>query len=194
MSNMSDSDWRKIDQGAFPGSSSNHHLDTLVPLAISTYEMMEFGEAYAIQVIQNAKALAESLASLGFDVEGKEFGFTETHQVVVDVRRHGGGDEVARVLQDNGIILNMNLLPFESNRNVSNPAGIRLGTQEMTRVGMKEDEMHQIAELMKVCLIDGKPVDDDVRMLRADFQEVHYSFDACGKSELAEPPTAAVSK
>ena len=139
--------------------------------------MMEFGEAYAAQVISNAKALAEALDSHGFDVQGREFGYTETHQVVVDVRKHGGGDEVARILQDNGIILNMNLLPFEPNRNVSNPAGIRIGTQEMTRFGMREAEMQRIAELIKKCLIDGRPVDGEVSEFRSQFSDVAYSFD-----------------
>lgn len=178
LSNMKDSNWRKIDQGAFPGSSSNHHLDTLVPLAITTYEILEFGEAYANQVIKNAKALAEAMESQGFDVQGKEFGYTETHQVVVDVRKLGGGDEVARILQDNGVILNMNLLPFEPLKNVLNPAGIRIGTQEMTRFGMKEDEMKQIALLIKKCLIDGSPIDEQVREFRSNYANVGYSFDS----------------
>ncbi|MEO2044990.1 MAG: serine hydroxymethyltransferase [Pirellulales bacterium] len=178
LSNMKESMWHKIDQGAFPGSSSNHHLDTLVPLAISTYEILEYGEKYATQVVANAKALAEGLVRFGFEVQGKQFGFTETHQVAVDVKRQGGGDEVARMLQDNGIILNMNLLPFEPLKNVLNPAGIRIGTQEMTRFGMKESEMERIAELIKVCLKDGKPVDEEVAEFRSDFTEVAYSFDA----------------
>ncbi|MCA9216839.1 MAG: aminotransferase class I/II-fold pyridoxal phosphate-dependent enzyme, partial [Planctomycetales bacterium] len=182
VSNMNDQEWKKIDQGAFPGSSSNHHLDTLVPLAIATYEMMEFGEAYSAKVIENARSLAASMDSLGFDVQGREFGYTETHQVVVDVRKNGGGDEVARILQDNGIILNMNLLPFEPNRNVSNPAGIRIGTQEMTRFGMGTDEMKRIAELIKKCLIDGLPIDEEVREFRSQYQAVKYSFDKPGSS------------
>ena len=177
LSNMKDSNWRKIDQGAFPGSSSNHHLDTLVPLAITTYEILEFGEEYANQVIRNAKALAAAMDSQGFNVQGKEFGYTETHQVVVDVRNIGGGDEVARILQDNGVILNMNLLPFEPLKNVLNPAGIRIGTQEMTRFGMKEDEMKQIAALIKKCLIDGLPIDEEVREFRSQYATVGYSFD-----------------
>jgi len=177
LSNMKESQWRKIDQGAFPGSSSNHHLDTLVPLAITTYEILEFGEAYALQVIANAKALARALDEFGFDVQGKQFDYTETHQVAVDVRRHGGGDEVARILQDNGVILNMNLLPFEPLKNVLNPAGIRIGTQEMTRFGMKEDEMRYIAELIKRCLIDGQPIDEPVKEFRQNFTQVEYSFD-----------------
>jgi glycine hydroxymethyltransferase len=178
LSNTKDAIWRKIDQGAFPGSSSNHHLDTLVPLAITTYEIIEFGEAYAAQVTANAKALAKALDECGFEVQGREFDYTETHQVAVDVRSHGGGDEVARILQDNGVILNMNLLPFEPLKNVLNPAGIRIGTQEMTRFGMKEDEMRRIAELIKKCLKDGQPIDEDVKELRGHFTKVAYSFDA----------------
>ena len=113
MSNMNNKDWWKIDKGAFPGSSSNHHLDTLVSLAISTCEIMAFGEAYAAQTIANAKTLARSLSDMGFNVQAKEFDFTESHQVAIDVSELGGGNEVARILKENDIILNMNLLPFE---------------------------------------------------------------------------------
>ena len=71
----------------------------------------------------------------------------------------------------------MNLLPFESLDMVNNPAGIRLGSQEMTRVGMKEEEMKQIAEFFARCLIEGKFVGDDVKAFRSQYQKVHYSFD-----------------
>lgn len=177
MSNMKEAEWRKIDRGAFPGSSSNHHLDTLVPLAITTYEMLEFGESYADQTIRNAKALARSLSEFGFDVQAREFDFTESHQIAVDVTAFGRGDEVARMLKDNNIILNMNLLPFEPLENVTNPAGIRIGVQEMTRMGMKEAEMRQIALFFKKCLLEGQYVGDEVAEFRSVYQTVHYSFD-----------------
>ena len=178
MSMMKEQEWRKIDRGAFPGSSSNHHLDTLVPLAITTYEMLDFGESYADQTIQNAKALARALCEFGFEVQAKQFDFTESHQVAVDVTPLGRGDEVARMLKDNNIILNMNLLPFEPLENVSNPAGIRIGTQEMTRMGMKAPEMRQIALFFKRCLKEGHYVGDEVVEFRRAFQTVHYSFDS----------------
>lgn len=177
MSNMKEAEWRKIDRGAFPGSSSNHHLDTLVPLAITTYEMLEFGESYADQTIRNAKALARSLSEFGFDVQAREFDFTESHQIAVDVTAFGRGDEVARMLKDNNIILNMNLLPFEPLENVTNPAGIRIGVQEMTRMGMKEPEMRQIAIFFKKCLREGQYVGEEVLEFRSTYQTVHYSFD-----------------
>ena len=71
----------------------------------------------------------------------------------------------------------MNLLPHEPLENVANPAGIRLGVQEMTRFGMKEKEMEVIAGFLKKCLIDGKYVGEEVKEFRSQFQEVHYSFD-----------------
>ena len=184
LSNVGDNEWRKIDKGAFPGSSSNHHLDTLVALAIATYEMMEFGPAYARQTIANAKALGAKLYEIGFKVQAAELGFTESHQLAVSVSEFGGGDEVARHLKDNNIILNMNLLPFESLDQVSNPAGIRLGVQEMTRFGMKEPEMDMIAHLFKRCLFDGKYVGDEVTEFRQNFQGVCYSFDDLKSAQI----------
>jgi glycine hydroxymethyltransferase len=178
LSNTGEAEWRKIDKGAFPGSSSNHHLDTLVALAIATYEMMEFGQPYAQQTIANAKALGVKLYEMGFHVQAAELGFTASHQLAVDVSEVGGGDEVARHLKDNNIILNMNLLPSESLDQVTNPAGIRLGVQEMTRLGMKESEMETIARFFKTCLMDGKYVGDEVAEFRKNFSRVHYSFDS----------------
>lgn len=176
-SNMKDSEWTKIDKGAFPGSSSNHHLDSLVPLSITAYEYLAFGESYADQVIKNAKALGKALYGQGFDVQAADFGFTESHQLAVDVSKLGGGDEVARILKDNGIITNMNLLPFEPLEKVQNPVGIRLGVQEMTRVGMKEAQMKTIAEMFMKCLIDGDYIAEQVKEFRKDYQIVQYSFD-----------------
>lgn len=177
LSDVGDKEWRKIDKGAFPGSSSNHHLDTLVSLAISTYEMMEFGEEYARQTIANARYLGQKLLDLGFKVQAADLGFTESHQLAIDVADFGGGDEVARHLTDNNIILNMNLLPFEPLSRVTNPAGIRIGVLEMTRVGMNEAEMETIASFFKKCLMDGKYVGEEVTEFRKAFQKVQYSFD-----------------
>ena len=192
LSNMEEEYWRKIDRGAFPGSSSNHHLDTLAQMAICTYEMMEFGPEYARQTITNAKFFGKKLYEMGFNVQAEDFGFTESHQIAVNVTEFGDGDEVARHLKDNNIVLNMNLLPSEPLANVSNPAGIRLGVQEMTRFGMKEPEMEILASLFKKCLIDGKYVGDEVKEFRRNYQEVHYSFDT--ESVVEAPKETPLSR
>jgi glycine hydroxymethyltransferase len=184
LSNMEEQSWRKIDRGAFPGSSSNHHLDTLAQMAICTYEMMEFGEQYAQDTIQNAKALAAALDKFGFDVQGKEFGYTESHQVAVNVKAYGGGEKVSRVLEVNDIVLNMNMLPHEPLSAHDHPEGIRIGVQEMTRFGMGEDEMVRIAELIKECIIDKKSVKEEVNRFRSEYQWVRYSYDEPKPREL----------
>lgn len=176
-SNMDDKEWKKIDKGAFPGSSSNHHLDTLVALTAAVFEFEEFGEAYSRQIIKNAKALGAALDKRNFRVEAKEFGFTESHQIAVDVSPFGGGDQAALTLKENGIICNMNLLPHDPLEKVTNPSGIRIGVQEMTRFGMKEKEMDVIAELMHECLQEKKSVAARTREFRSAFRTVHYSFD-----------------
>lgn len=177
LSNAEETFWRKIERGIFPGSSSNHHLHTLAQLALCTYEMMEFGPQYAADVIANAQAFAAALDHFGFDVEAKAFGYTETHQVAVNVKRFGGGDKVSIRLEMNDIICNMNMLPHEAPTTHNNPEGIRLGVQEMTRFGMGKDEMRRIAELMKECLVDGKDVKEEVNRFRLAYQQVKYSFD-----------------
>jgi glycine hydroxymethyltransferase len=177
LANLDDDEWRKIDKGAFPGSSSNHHLETLVALTFATYEMLEFGVDYAKQVVANAKHFAAKLFEHGFKVQADKFGFTESHQVAIDMTEFGGGDAAARDLKDNRIIANMNLLPHEPLDRATNPSGVRLGVQEMTRVGMKEPEMERIAELFRKCLMEKKFVGDEVKEFRAGYQHVGYSFD-----------------
>ncbi|OYT34557.1 serine hydroxymethyltransferase [Archaeoglobales archaeon ex4484_92] len=171
---------RSLDKSVFPGVVSNHHLNTLAGYVVSLMEMLEFGEAYASQVIKNAKTLAEELYSLGYRVLGENRGFTETHQVAVDVREFGGGDPVAKKLEEVGIILNKNLLPWDDLRKVDNPSGIRIGVQEITRLGMKEGEMRQIAHLIDSAIREKKDlskVREDVVDLKRNFNTIKYSFD-----------------
>ncbi len=177
LSNMPSSRWQRVDKGAFPGSSSNHHLDTLVGLAVATQEMISFGKEYAGQTVKNARFLGAQLKRVGFDVVAEEFGFTESHQVAVNVKEYGGGKMVSNLLKENDIILNMNILPYEDLKSVANPDGIRIGVQEMTRFGMKEEEMERIGQLIFDCIAHGKQVRDEVNRLRSDFQRVGFSFD-----------------
>lgn len=186
LSNVDETFWRKIDRGAFPGSSSNHHLDTLAQLAICTCEVMEFGQQYAEDVTTNAKALAKALDEFGFDVEAQEFGYTESHQVAVNVKKFNGGEKVSITLEMNDIILNMNMLPHEALSTFDHPEGVRIGVQEMTRFGMGPEEMRRIAELIKECIIDKKNVKEEVNRFRADYQDVKYSFDGMNGPESEE--------
>jgi glycine hydroxymethyltransferase len=168
----------EIDQAVFPGTVSNHHLHHVAGLAVSLVEMLEFGEAYAAQTVANAKTLAQSLYEAGFDVLCEHKGFTESHQIAIDVSSYGGGAAVAEKLELANIIINKNLLP--SDRDPDKPTGIRLGVQELTRIGMKQSEMQEIAALI-VRVVRGKADVDaikaEVQELRKDFQDAEYCFD-----------------
>jgi len=164
--------WLPVDRGVFPGSSSNHHLYSLPSLVIAIREMKTYGKEYAKDIISNAKALAEALDILGIKVEGKEFGYTETHQVAIDISSYGSGREIAYKLEQNNIIVNYNMLPWDTDP--KNPSGIRIGVQEMTRYGMKENEMQKIAEFIKA-VIDEKNVKNDVIAFRRQYIEIEYA-------------------
>ncbi|ADP77601.1 serine hydroxymethyltransferase [Methanothermus fervidus DSM 2088] len=167
----------KIDNAVFPGLVSNHHLHHLAALGIATAEMLEYGEKYAKQVIKNAKTLAESLYDLGFNVLCADLGFTESHQIAIDVSDIGNSSQIAKKLEKNNIILNKNLLPWDDINNSDNPSGLRIGTQEVTRRGMKESEMKEIAEYIKKVVIDNKDVKNDVSEFMEDFTKVDYAFE-----------------
>ena len=165
--------WIEIKSRAFPGSTSNHHLGTLLGLLLATYEMNEFKLAYQQQVIKNARAFAGALNSQGIAVEGDATeGFTETHQVVIRVRQYGLGEDIARRLEDNNIVTNYQALPDDDS--FISSSGIRMGTQEMTRFGMKEADFEKLAELVAGCIISNKPVKDDVKKLRGNFLLMQY--------------------
>ncbi len=171
-----------VDKAVFPGVVSNHHLNTLLGYVIAVMEMLEFGESYARQVVRNAKALAEKLHDLGYRVLGEKKGFTETHQVAVDVSEFGGGEEVAKKLGKAGIILNKNLLPWDSLEKTANPSGIRIGVQEVTRLGMREGEMETIAEFIDAVIRDRKSLEDvrrEIEDFKKEFNTVKFAFEEC---------------
>lgn len=171
--------WEKIQRAVFPGVISNHHLNTMAALGVTLAEHLEFGESYADQVIRNAKKLAETLHELGFKVLGEKAGFTKSHTLLVDVKAQGGGRKIAEDLEKANIVLNMNLLPYDDQSKPRNPSGIRIGTQEVTRIGMKESEMVHIAELIKKVAmdkVDPLKVRDEVIELKSHFQTVKYCF------------------
>ncbi len=172
--------YKRVSRIVFPYFVSNHHLHRLPALAITALEMKYFGEAYADQVVRNAKALAEALAAEGFRVLGEHLGYTRSHQVAVDVREYGGGAKAAQLLEEANIIVNKNLLPYDPPDAIKNPSGLRLGVQEMTRWGMKEDDMREIARFIRRVVIDGedpRKVREEVREFRKQYQKVHYTFD-----------------
>jgi len=172
-----------INTAVFPGLVSNHHLHSVAALAISLAEMLEFGREYTAQIVRNARALGQALHERGFKVLCPDQKFTASHQIVVDITKYGDGGTLEKKLEQSGIVLNRNLLPWDirEGRHYKKPGGIRIGTPEVTRLGMKESEMGEIAEFIKRAVIDGEfpeRVAADVAEFRRDYQRVHYAFES----------------
>jgi glycine hydroxymethyltransferase len=171
-----------IKKAIFPGNTSSHHLHHVAGKAIALAESLEFGRDYAKQVIKNAKALAETLVEYGFGVLGEKRGYTASHQIAVDVSKFGDGGGIEKNLEKANIILNRQLLPgdIKAGRHYMHPSGIRIGVPEITRLGMKEGEMKEIANFIKRVVVnmqDPSVVSKDVSDFRNQFQKVHYTFD-----------------
>jgi glycine/serine hydroxymethyltransferase len=165
--------WLDVKGRAFPGSTSNHHLGTLLALLVAVYEMNEFKEEYQSQVRSNAKAFARSLKDKGIQVEGDEKdGFTETHQVLMRVREYGLGNEIARRLEENNIVTNYQALPDDET--FLEASGIRMGVQEMTRFGMKEKDFDVLSGLIADVVIRNKDVKEEVKEFRKNFLEMKF--------------------
>jgi glycine hydroxymethyltransferase len=176
-----------VDEAVFPGTVSNFHLHHKAALAITLAEMKKFGKAYARQIVKNSQALGAYLDELGFNVLCKDLGYTKSHQIAVDVSKNGGGSVLAEKLEKANIITNKNLFPWDDVHTTDNPSGLRLGTQELTRIGMKEREMKEVAKLFKRVIIDREQpekVKKDVVHLKSQYQTVHYCFDGDGAYEF----------
>ncbi len=173
-------DYKIIAKVVFPRFVSNHHLHRLPALAITAYEMMKYGEEYARQIVKNAKALAQALVEEGFKVLAEDKGFTTSHTIVADVKEFGRGAKVAKLLEEANIIVNKNMLPYDRPEDIKDPSGIRIGTQEVTRWGMKESDMKEIARFFREVVIDKKDpkeVGKKVAEFRKEFIKVHYCID-----------------
>jgi glycine hydroxymethyltransferase len=181
---LSDSDdekfHRRLNSAIFPGTNSSYHLHHVAGKVVALAEFAEFGADYARDIVRNAQAFGEAMAAEGFDVLAEGRGYTASHQILT---RHGeqdsgAGAKAAQLLEDAGIITNMNMLPGDTK--AMTPSGLRLGVQELTRVGMGVDQMQDVARLYARVLLHGEDttvVKSDVRALKEQYQTVHYCFE-----------------
>ena len=172
----------KIKAAAFPGTASNHHLHHVAGKAVAFAEFLQFGQAYAKQVISNAQALGDALSDEGLDVLAANLGYTKSHQIGIDVTKYNDGGTLEKELENANIIVNRQLIPgdIKAGRHYMHPGGLRLGTSEVTRLGMKEDEMKEIGSLMARVIVkkeNSAKVRQDVEHMRSSYQKVHYAFE-----------------
>ena len=100
-------------------------------------------------------------------------GYTQTHQVVVEVG-YGRGIEMAQRLEANNIVCNYQATPTDEG--FTTASGLRLGAAEMTRFGMEEEDFRQVAQFIGDVVVDDRKVADEVARYRSRFTELRYCF------------------
>ena len=131
-----------IDKAVFPGTQGGPHNHTTAAIAVALKEAStEAFRQYAAQVLRNAKALADTLISRGYNLVT---GGTENHLMLIDLTNKGiSGKTAAKALDEAGLVLNCNAVPFDT-RKPFDPSGIRMGSAAVTSRGFKEAQMEQI--------------------------------------------------
>ena len=182
--------WEAIVRRVFPGSVSNHHLGTLVGLLLAAYEMNAYKSDYQKAVVANAKAFARFLKERGLMVEGDpKVGYTETHQVIIRVG-YGKGPMMAERLEENNIIVNYQGAPDDEA--FTTASCLRMGVQEMTRFGMKEDDFGQLAEYMGQVILKDRPTAKEISQFRRQFTEMRYCLPEAEAASMVERLLGAI--
>ena len=177
---------KKVQQAIFPLTTSNTHLGRLPALGLAALELKLYGKELAKQTIKNAQTAGRYLFENGVKVLGRKNGFTQSHQIAVDVRDYGGGQKLAFNLEEANIILNKNLLPYDNQHNRGDPSGLRIGFQDVTRRGFKEGDIEFLCSLILEVIKDKRTpaeVRKDVTKLRQSFKEIKYGFQSVNEAK-----------
>ncbi|MFC7328833.1 aminotransferase class I/II-fold pyridoxal phosphate-dependent enzyme [Marinactinospora rubrisoli] len=143
----------RVSAAVYPTLTANFDPSRLAPLAIAAAEALENGRSYADRCLANARALAAALHEQGFQVLAADRGFTRSHHIVVDARPLGGGRAAARRLAEAGVYLSAAGLAGAATAEPD--SGLRIGTQEVTRRGLTEEDLRQVAAWMGDVLLRG---------------------------------------
>jgi len=164
---------REIDSTVFPGIQGGPLEHVIAGKAVCFQEAL--GPAFKVyqeQIVKNAKALADGMRRNGYRLVS---GGTDNHLMLVDVgARNVTGKDCQIVLDEAGITVNKNTIPFET-RSPFQASGVRLGTPAVTTRGMKETEMAAIADMISEVLLDIKNV-EAAHKVRARVRELTARF------------------
>jgi glycine hydroxymethyltransferase len=176
----------RLDAIAYPGFTANFDLAKTAALGLAAIDLHTYGRAYAAQCIANAQALAGALRTEGVDVffvPGRSdhpdlLGgppFTVSQHMALAAGEYGGGNAAAKVLEQANILCSSIGLPLAPIAGEAN--GLRLGTQELTRWGLRETDMARVAHLFADALLvrrDVRAIASDVTAMKSEFSTVHF--------------------
>ncbi len=164
---------KEIDSQVFPGIQGGPLEHVIAAKAVCFHEALQPSfKAYQEQIVKNAEALADGMKRNGYRLVS---GGTDNHLMLVDVGSRGlTGKDCQTALDDAGITVNKNTIPFET-RSPFQASGIRLGTPAVTTRDMKESEMAAIADMISEVLLDIKNL-DTIAKVRGRVRELTGKF------------------
>ena len=163
--------WEHIQRTTFPGVQGTPYLNNVAAKAVFFKETLtDEYRARQFKIVQNAQKLAHNLLGLGYDVVT---GGTDNHMALINVgnlRTGMTGVIAQKCLEDCGIIVNMNRLPYDK-KGAAVASGVRLGTPIVTRNGMGPEQMDIIAGFVDAVLRQVKIISDKEYQLDASLRE-----------------------
>ncbi len=168
----------KLDAIAYPGLTANFDAAKTAALGITLQDWKSVGRNYAQMMVETSQALAAHLQSLGVHIYAADKGFTQSHQFAILAAPYGGGQRAAKKMGESGLLacgIGLPIAPVEGDLN-----GLRIGTPEIVRLGMKPEHMNDLASFIAESLqvsADSKAIQRKVTEWRKQFSGVHYTVD-----------------
>jgi len=162
---------KKIDGIAFPGMTANFDAAKSAALAVTMLDWQDYGKKYAAEMVLMAKTLASCLEDYDVPVFFGALGHTQSHQFAVLADKYQGGQEVSKLLRKSGFLACGIGLPVQDIEGDMN--GVRFGTPELVRWGMKAKHSNELAGLIAKAL-KGHNVSDQVSDWRRTFNKIHF--------------------
>jgi glycine hydroxymethyltransferase len=162
---------KKIDVIAFPGMTANFDAAKSAALAVTMLDWQDYGKDYVAEMVLMAKTLASCLEDYDVPVFFGALGHTRSHQFAVLADKYRGGQEASKLLRKSGFLTCGIGLPVQDIEGDMN--GVRFGTPELVRWGMKAKHSNKLAELVAKAL-KGHNVSDQVSKWRRTFNKIHF--------------------
>ena len=152
---------KQFNKAVFPGIQGGPLMHIIASKAVCFKEALsEEFKAYQQQIAKNAKAFAKGLSDEGLKLVS---GGTDNHLILIDLTETGvTGKEAEHMLDEVGITVNKNAIPFDK-QSPFITSGIRVGTPATTSRGFVEEDMREIAKLMKMTITDFENTKDEVK-------------------------------
>jgi glycine hydroxymethyltransferase len=165
---------QRLDQIAFPGMTANFDAAKSAALALTLLDWRDFGRAYAVAMVDLAKALASALSELGLPVFASDRGATQSHQFAIEAAGFGGGQAASKTLRKAGFLACGIGLPIAEVAGDMN--GLRIGTPELVRRGVTPADAPALAALIAEALRSNAPeaIAPRTAALRAKFNGLHF--------------------